>query len=237
VAARISSDSHLPNILRRSVRVQVRHHSRRACCQRQISAAAKQFTPALPRRQNFVCHCVRIPPRRNCDAAGRNATGESNQECSKTRSRCVAVPLGGQRTVRETHLPQKGIGTACQYPDADSARKAVTGLVREINADILQRCRLLMTMSEACDHFVQRELTKDNSWRSYSTKKAYKAYLNRWIIPHWGSMRLSEVRTTECGGKAGPIFRLQQLQSLTCSICRPNFTPSTRRARMRLNIG
>jgi len=137
-----------------------------------------------------VCHCVRIPPRRNCDAAGRNATGESNQECSKTRSRCVAVPLGGQGTVQETHLPQKGIGTACQYPDADSARKAVTGLVREIKADILQRCRL----------------------------------------------RLSEVGTTECGGKAGPIFRLQQLQSLTCSICRPNFTPSTRRARMRLDV-
>jgi hypothetical protein len=66
-------------------------------------------------------------------------------------------------TVRETHLPQKGIGTACQYPDADSARKAATGLVRGINADTLQRCRLLMTMSEACDHFVQRELTNDNS--------------------------------------------------------------------------
>jgi hypothetical protein len=103
--------------------------------------------------------------------------GSPNQECSKTRSRCVAVPLGGQGTVRETHLSQKGIGTACQYPDADSARKAVTGLVREINADILQRCRLLMTMSEACDHFVQRELTKDNSRLSYSTKKLYN--LNR----------------------------------------------------------
>jgi integrase len=24
-----------------------------------------------------------------------------------------------------------------------------------------------------------------------------KAYLNRWVIPHWGSVRLSEVRTTE----------------------------------------
>jgi integrase len=54
-----------------------------------------------------------------------------------------------------------------------------------------------MTIAEVCDHFVQRELTKDNSWRSYSTKKAYKAYLTRWVIPHWGSVRLSEVRTTE----------------------------------------
>jgi integrase len=54
-----------------------------------------------------------------------------------------------------------------------------------------------MTIAEVCDHFIQRELTDDNLWRSYSTKKAYKAYLNRWVIPHWGSTRLSEVRTTE----------------------------------------
>jgi integrase len=89
------------------------------------------------------------------------------------------------------------IGTACQYADAESARRAVTGLLREINANVFQRCHLPMTIAEVCDHFVQRELTKDNSWRSYSTKKAYKAYLNRWVIPHWGSVRLSEVRTTE----------------------------------------
>src|SRR5215469_6662362 len=89
------------------------------------------------------------------------------------------------------------IGTAFQYPDEDSARKAVTGLLRELNANTLQRCHLPMTIAEVCDHFVQRELTNDNSWRSYSTKKTYKAYLKRWIIPHWGSRRLSEIRTTE----------------------------------------
>jgi integrase len=54
-----------------------------------------------------------------------------------------------------------------------------------------------MTITEACDHFIQRELTNDNLWRSYSTKRAYKAYIKRWIVPHWGSIRLSEVRTME----------------------------------------
>lgn len=48
-----------------------------------------------------------------------------------------------------------------------------------------------------CDHFDQRELTKDNTWRSYSTKKTYKAYLKRWIIPQWGALDLSRVRTIE----------------------------------------
>jgi len=87
------------------------------------------------------------------------------------------------------------IGTVYQYPEADSARKAVTGLLREISPNPLQRSSLPMTISELCDHFVQRELTNDNTWRSYSTKKAYKAYLKRWIVPHWGTAPLSEVRT------------------------------------------
>jgi integrase len=87
------------------------------------------------------------------------------------------------------------IGTVCQYTDADSARKAVTGLLREISSNPLHRSSIPMTVAEVCDHFIQRELTQDNTWRSYSTKKAYKAYLKRWIIPHWGTALLSEVRT------------------------------------------
>src|ERR1700730_14907622 len=54
-----------------------------------------------------------------------------------------------------------------------------------------------MTVAEVCDHFDQRELTKDNSWRSYSTKTTYRAYLKRWIIPQWGALDLSRVRTIE----------------------------------------
>jgi hypothetical protein len=87
------------------------------------------------------------------------------------------------------------IGTVCQYPDTDSARKAVTGLFREISSNPLQRNSLPVTIAELCDHFIQRELASDNTWRSYSTKKGYKAYLKRWIIPHWGTAPLSEVRT------------------------------------------
>ena len=89
------------------------------------------------------------------------------------------------------------IGTVCQYPDADSARKSVAGLLTEINTNGVKRCALPMTIAEVCDHFIQRELTNDNLWRSYSTKRSYKAYLKRWIVPHWGNVRLSEVRTME----------------------------------------
>ena len=89
------------------------------------------------------------------------------------------------------------IGTICQYADAESARKSVAGLLAEINTNGLRRYALPMTIAEVCDHFIQRELTGDNLWRSYSTKRAYKAYIRRWIVPHWGGVRLSEVRTME----------------------------------------
>jgi integrase len=89
------------------------------------------------------------------------------------------------------------IGTVCQYADVESARKSVAGLLAEINGNGLEHSALRMAISEVCDHFIQRELTNDNLWRSYATKRAYKAYLKRWIVPHWGCMRLSEVRTME----------------------------------------
>src|SRR5207302_2036321 len=56
------------------------------------------------------------------------------------------------------------IGTVCQYPDANSARKAVTGLMREIRSNPLQQNSFPITAAELCDHFIQRELTKDNTW-------------------------------------------------------------------------
>ena len=77
------------------------------------------------------------------------------------------------------------IGTVWQYP----------GLLREISPNPLRRSSFPMTISELCDHFVQRELTNDNTWRSHSTKRAYRAYLKRWVIPHWGTAPFSEVRT------------------------------------------
>src|SRR5437868_7629232 len=42
--------------------------------------------PQCPGKFTPDSDCVRIPPHCNCDAGGRNATGESNQELSEARS-------------------------------------------------------------------------------------------------------------------------------------------------------
>jgi len=54
-----------------------------------------------------------------------------------------------------------------------------------------------MTVAELVEHYRQRELTSDNTWRSYSTKRGYECYLKNWIVPHWGNYKLSEVKTIE----------------------------------------
>ena len=76
------------------------------------------------------------------------------------------------------------VGTVEQYPDEDAARRSVVGLVSELNTDGRSTNSGTMTVAQLCDHFEQRELAKENTWRSHATKKIYKAYLIRWIRPY-----------------------------------------------------
>ena len=90
---------------------------------------------------------------------------------------------------------KKIVGTVEQYPDEDAARRSVVGLVSELNADGRPTKSGVLTVAQLCDHFEQRELSKDNTWRSHATKKIYQAYLSRWIRPHWQKYGLAEIRT------------------------------------------
>ena len=92
---------------------------------------------------------------------------------------------------------KKIVGTVEQYPDETAVRRAVVGLLSEINADVRTTGPRAITIAQLCDHFEQRELSKENTWRSHATKKIYKAYLTRWVRPHWHRCELSEVRTIQ----------------------------------------
>ena len=89
------------------------------------------------------------------------------------------------------------IGSVERYPDEAAARSAVTVLLAEINSDKVRMSSRSITMAQLCDHFEQRELARDNTWRSYATKKTYHAYLTRWIRPHWRHYELAEIRTIQ----------------------------------------
>lgn len=89
------------------------------------------------------------------------------------------------------------IGTVEQYSDANAARCSVAGLVTGINSGHRRISSSSMTVAQLCDHFEQRELARDNTWGSYTTKKTYVTYLRRWLIPHWGGYQLADLKTIE----------------------------------------
>jgi integrase len=100
--------------------------------------------------------------------------------------------LQGSRVQRK-----RVIGTVERYRDEGAARSAVTVLLQEINSHKLRMGPRSITVAQLCHHFEQRELATENVWRSYATKKTYRMYLTRWILPHWRQYELAEVRTIQ----------------------------------------
>src|SRR5437762_10148706 len=82
------------------------------------------------------------------------------------------------------------LGTAEELRDLSTARQVPAGLMQEINATDIRMVRMSMTMAQLSDHFQQRELGRSNERISYSTKKAYQGYLNKWVVPRWGDYLL-----------------------------------------------
>ena len=61
--------------------------------------------------------------------------------------------LDGKRRYRK-----KIVGTVEQYPDENTARRTIVGLLSEINTDPRSTNSGAMTVAQLCDHFEQREL-------------------------------------------------------------------------------
>jgi len=89
------------------------------------------------------------------------------------------------------------LGTADELRSIASARKMVVGLRREININDVRIRRESIKLADLSRHFQQRELGDGNPRISYSTKKAYAGYLEKWIDPRWGEYRLLDVRAVE----------------------------------------
>jgi hypothetical protein len=73
----------------------------------------------------------------------------------------------------------------------------VVGLRHEINVNDIRVRRESITVADLSGHYRQRELADRNLRISYSTKRAYGGYLEKWIEPRWGEYRLLDVRAVE----------------------------------------
>jgi integrase len=98
----------------------------------------------------------------------------------------------GQRVYRK-----RVVGTIEDYSNSEAVREAFKSLIAKPSYAGLLMKPVAITVGDLCQHFRQRELVQDDNWRSYSTRKNYSLLLKRWIIPRWGDLGLSEVRTVD----------------------------------------
>lgn len=73
----------------------------------------------------------------------------------------------------------------------------VVGLRHEINVNDIRIRRESITLADLSKHYQQRELAVRNPRISYSTKRAYAGYLEKWIEPRWGKYALNAIRAVE----------------------------------------
>jgi integrase len=96
----------------------------------------------------------------------------------------------GQRTNRKVV-----VGTVEQYPVRSAAQKAADALRIHVNKETPHAALQPLTCEQLIAHYVERELSQDNRKKAYSTKAAYKCYLDNWILLRWRSYKLSDVKT------------------------------------------
>ena len=72
-----------------------------------------------------------------------------------------------------------------------------------------------LTIAQLSDHFQQRELGRSNERISYSTKKAYQGYLNKWVVPRWGDYLLPNIKAVEVELR---LNHLEQVAGTRCKI-------------------
>ncbi len=87
------------------------------------------------------------------------------------------------------------VGTVEQYPVRSAAQKAADALRIHVNKETPHAALQPLTCEQLIAHYVERELSEGNRTKAYSTKAAYKCYLDNWILLRWRSYRLSAVKT------------------------------------------
>jgi integrase len=87
------------------------------------------------------------------------------------------------------------VGTVEEYSTRSEAQKATDALRIHVNKETPRSILQALNCEQVIAHYVERELAEDNDNRAYSTKAAYKCYLDNWILPRWRTYLLDEVKT------------------------------------------
>jgi integrase len=109
-------------------------------------------------------------------------------------------------SIRRKHIV---IGTLEEYPTESAAQGAADALRLNINKQTPQALIRNITLETLVKHYCQHELpdifnktrpapdAADDYRKSYATQVTYDGYLRKWIVPRWGSYRLTDVKAVE----------------------------------------
>ena len=100
------------------------------------------------------------------------------------------------------HRRKLVVGTVADYPTASSAEAAVAALRMNINVEVSRAAGQPISVRDLIAHYKEMELKLEaagddagESEKAFSTKQTYRVFLDRWIEPRWGHLRIQDVRT------------------------------------------
>ena len=89
------------------------------------------------------------------------------------------------------------IGPVSEYPTEASARKAAEGLRVTINEALPTVAQRPLSVSALIEHYIEHELCAgdEEEAKAFATQRTSKDFLRLYIKPHWGNLKLREVRS------------------------------------------
>jgi integrase len=88
------------------------------------------------------------------------------------------------------------VGTVATLANETSALKAAQALRIDANQQAPHAEGGPRTVAELIAHYRLKELAGENQGRkAFSTRAAYECYLNLWILPRWGDLRIDQVKS------------------------------------------
>jgi integrase len=85
------------------------------------------------------------------------------------------------------------LGSLEQYPNETAAQKAVAALRADINAENPRTSLTPINVQTLIEHYREKELGPNCS-KTRKTQVTYEGYFKKWILPRWGSYRVTDVK-------------------------------------------
>src|ERR1700761_8746218 len=87
------------------------------------------------------------------------------------------------------------VGNVLTLPTEAIALKAARALRIDANSQTPQAESVPETIADLVAHYRLKELNEDShSQKSFPTRAAYQSYLENWVLPRWGGLKLDQIK-------------------------------------------